>query len=579
MRFHTRFTLTFDGSATAGAAGVPITFMDVYGTVRVHDVVIAVTNSLTPTGGTVTLTPTSVFGATQNTTALITGAIWSSTGTPGAGIGTISGRSIILREGATAGSGEFVITPNTTTLTAGTMVMDVFWEPISAGATVGLVRNKYQQPFPATSIWNQPLRASAVYVACSFAAASVSPAYVGIDEDILQLDATAGLVDTVGYSTIPWPGSNCLRCSGDSGNATSGQKPWPPTFYVCVDEGTSPNNPGALILTDGDTIHQTQPIHRCPGTGASSCGGGCTGTAKGKITYWKDNGMGNAMSLSTGDGIAGAQGGSGMSSIGGTIRLGELIPGGQIRHALKINVDAASNLSAATQSSAWTVGNSSAANPTQITITGHPFQTGESITFAGHSKAGVNGAHAVTYINANTVSIAVDLSGGGGTGGTAKRTYPTDGAGPGCYRWPASTADTGAAGEYAGSVPEFRMGSLVALKTTFNVAALNTEPARIIARALQLYGAYVVDSTSWNAKPVAWGIERSPTGSVKDEFLSAWGYPMKYEGASSGAAHLQWVSDNATIIAALYVVDNNTSTSIGGGTSTTTLAPYAAPLA
>ena len=40
----------------------------------------------------------------------------------------------------------------------------------------------------------------------------------------------------------------------------------------------------------------------------------------------------------TGDGIRGAHGGSGMSSIGGTIRLGELVPNGIIRHALKVNL-------------------------------------------------------------------------------------------------------------------------------------------------------------------------------------------------------------------------------------------------
>jgi hypothetical protein len=37
-------------------------------------------------------------------------------------------------------------------------------------------------------------------------------------------------------------------------------------------------------------------------------------------------------------GIAGAHGASGMSSIGGTVRVGELVPGGVIRHALKVNV-------------------------------------------------------------------------------------------------------------------------------------------------------------------------------------------------------------------------------------------------
>src|SRR2546427_3512154 len=37
-------------------------------------------------------------------------------------------------------------------------------------------------------------------------------------------------------------------------------------------------------------------------------------------------------------GNSGAHGGSMLSSLGGVIRLGELVPGGTIRHALKVNL-------------------------------------------------------------------------------------------------------------------------------------------------------------------------------------------------------------------------------------------------
>src|SRR5437667_10312758 len=39
-----------------------------------------------------------------------------------------------------------------------------------------------------------------------------------------------------------------------------------------------------------------------------------------------------------GTGNSGAHGGSMLSSLGGVIRLGELVPGGTIRHALKVNL-------------------------------------------------------------------------------------------------------------------------------------------------------------------------------------------------------------------------------------------------
>src|SRR5207302_312158 len=98
------------------------------------------------------------------------------------------------------------------------------------------------------------------------------------------------------------------------------------------------------------------------------------------------------------------------SALGGTVRLGELVPGGTIRHSLKLNLDSANYYS--------------------------------------------------------------------GFGG---------------YRWPAVKSDAGGAG-YGGSIPEDRMGSLLAVKPDFAIGGLETEPGKIVARAFMDYGGYVVDS-------------------------------------------------------------------------------------
>src|SRR5437773_11817595 len=42
-----------------------------------------------------------------------------------------------------------------------------------------------------------------------------------------------------------------------------------------------------------------------------------------------------------GTGETGSHGGSRLSALGGTVRLGELVPGGTIRHSLKLNLDSA----------------------------------------------------------------------------------------------------------------------------------------------------------------------------------------------------------------------------------------------
>lgn len=63
---------------------------------------------------------------------------------------------------------------------------------------------------------------------------------------------------------------------------------------------------------------------------------------------------------------------------------------------------------------------SSVANPSVITATNHGYLDGETVIISGHtgSTPSINGTHVITYINANSFSIPVNVT-VGGTGGVA----------------------------------------------------------------------------------------------------------------------------------------------------------------
>ncbi len=327
-------------------------------------------------------------------------------------------------------------------------------EPIDASWPK--TRDIQKWPFAAGSIWNMPIGSSAQYVAANVAA----PPYWGVlaSEDILVLTPDAPPTDVYENFSDWNDASPEARCSK--------QGKWiaklpMPTNFVYPHDGKTPDAASAILQSDGRTLFQSQPFQRCvAGEFATS-------------HYVFD-----AVDI-YGDGRLGAHGGSGLSSIGGTIRVGEIVAGGEIRHALKIYV--------------W-------ANK-----------------YIAHNQDGTPG-----------------------------------------FRWPASKADGGASNFYGGNNAALEMGALLALKPTADVSKLKTEPGRIIAKALQNYGAYVVDNAG--SENIAFAVERGTNGRMQDDFKTHWGYEF-----SSPRQTTVFAQDLALLWPQLQVINNNDAGNVGGG--------------
>lgn len=125
-----------------------------------------------------------------------------------------------------------------------------------------------------------------------------------------------------------------------------------------------------------------------------------------------------------------------------------------------------------------------------------------------------------------------------GVPGTALKSGP---------RWPATRQDSDAATSYTGSLP---MGSLAAIpgNVDINSLGLTSAEGRALARALQNYGAYVVD--------------RSGMASLYCEL------------SCDSTATSRMAADWRILYSQMRVVSNNTSTTVGGGGT-----PRVAPLA
>jgi hypothetical protein len=286
---------------------------------------------------------------------------------------------------------------------------------------------------------------------------------------------TAPLTNVM-YSSVAWNGGD--RCPASNSTVLM-QAPIPSNYYAASNNG---NMCAAILLADGHTIAQTEPLAKCSGYSYATS------------TYNAPNADLYA------DGIRGAHGGSGMSSLGGTLRVGELRPGDVgVHHAIKLDI----------------------------------------------------------YM---------------------KEAYKCTTAST-CFRWPAVTADGYAVGWYGTGAnnPNVNnaamvMGALLAIPANVDISALGleTEPGRELAWTLQNYGGYVVDDT-WAAQ-FAIPTEVGPDGSFAAQFKSDYGFSFNDNLLNNDP----WRRDIQRLLTSLYVVNNNTPTSIGGGG--TPRQPLAPPL-
>jgi hypothetical protein len=180
---------------------------------------------------------------------------------------------------------------------------------------IGAGRNPEVQPFTSTSIWNEPIGSNAAYTPAHLAPAKVT---VGSDAHITVMTPTAPIT-AIKLNTAGWSGAS--RCG--TGGATIASAPIPSSFVI---PSTGHNYALTALAADGHTLVQGEPFARCTAAGAATV----KFIAKPGDIY--------------SDGRLGADGGSGLSSLGGILRLGELVPGGRISHALSLDISGAANL-------------------------------------------------------------------------------------------------------------------------------------------------------------------------------------------------------------------------------------------
>ncbi len=316
-----------------------------------------------------------------------------------------------------------------------------------ASVTTGAARNPYTQPFASTSIWNQPIGSGAVYVPAQIAPPTGRA--ITADQTLVLMDPSAPVTPI--YANSGQHGNRCVAATPIL------SAPLPSSLVV----PSSTGNLGYTVVgSDGSSLVEGNAFARC--------------ALGGPATAWDARSFGSIY----GDGLTGAAGGSGLSTLGGILRVNELVPGGTIDHAIRVNLQGAANL------------------------------------FAG----------------------------------------------PNGFRWPATHEDGYGPTVYGGHNPALKMGALLALPSTLNLAALGltSGPGLILARALQAFGAYVSNDTVTSVFSVA---TETGDASMTDQFLSAWGYPFQAAGVGGSA----WANDVMLILSQLAVVDNNGPASIGGG--------------
>ena len=190
-------------------------------------------------------------------------------------------------------------------------------------------RDPYLQPFSSYSIWNMPIGSNAKYVDAQL---EVNGNFsVRAEEEYIILTPEEPLLP-VYVSNAAWNTSDYSDRCGHT-DRISFYAPIPKDLrYDFTDQKNGnalwwANACVSILKSDGVTLIESQPFAKCSMDEATT---GPFGFSEVNIY---------------GDGIKGSHGGSGLSAIGGTLRIHELTPtSGPIPHALKIDVYATRNL-------------------------------------------------------------------------------------------------------------------------------------------------------------------------------------------------------------------------------------------
>ena len=181
-------------------------------------------------------------------------------------------------------------------------------------------RDAWKQPFLSTSIWNTPIGKNAIFY---FASISSGVGNVVGDNQILQVGADNALF--------------IISSSSDPVTELYNQASWDKTIDKCINKTATPylnfpfpqnfiyntfgNNCVSVLKPDGQKVIQLLSFYRCT-PGSHICA--------------EYKGLTN---IFTSDGTYGCHGGSGLSGLGGTLRLGELLPTSPpIQHTLNLQL-------------------------------------------------------------------------------------------------------------------------------------------------------------------------------------------------------------------------------------------------
>jgi hypothetical protein len=189
-----------------------------------------------------------------------------------------------------------------------------------ATATAAGCRDPRAWPFDDATVWNSPLGSGAEFVPAALFAPPSAPDNVFSDDDYFVVSAAADPM-------IPWRNQGhwnaTPNCEVFPWAPIVGSVHWPAGLTI----NQSGNNALALLQPDNDTLVLTQPAYRC--------------TPDAPLLSLYDAWHGNG-SL-RGNGNWGGHGGSALNAIGGSLRVGELLPSSPQppQHVLKLQLWAA----------------------------------------------------------------------------------------------------------------------------------------------------------------------------------------------------------------------------------------------